>query len=309
VIADFHIHLVPGVATSQPAETRFEHGVPVSTQHGLLGDEGALVEMLDAARIDVALLSSGRGLRGDPAEAARANADLAAVVERHPGRLRSLWHVGRPGEGWLDAADRWLDRCPGAAIPSRFDGIELDDERLEPLYSTLERRRKFLWVHPALSPSQAELGVYDAYDLYRTVGREFSLATASVRLILGGVLDRHPRLEIVMSHLGGGVAMLLPRIDHYQDKAMWGVSADPRHGRRPERPPSEYIERMWFDTGGFFADPAVIDAALTRIPPSQIVLGSDYPQEVRSPEPVCRLVADLRRRGMAGNGTDLVSGR
>ncbi len=200
---------------------------------------------------------------------------------------------------------RWLDACPGAAAPSDYGEIGLDDERLDPLYTLLERSRKFLWVHPALAPKESDARTYGAYDLYRTVGREFALVMCTLRLILGGVLDRHPNLTVIISHLGGGISSLVPRIRHYQDKGMWGVAQDPIHGRRPERPFDEYLDRI-FDTGGFFGDPAVVDIALRHIPARRILLGTDYPQEIRGPEPMRRLVEALKEKGIAGRGADLV---
>ena len=56
----------------------------------------------------------------------------------------------------------------------------------------------------------------------RSIGREFSLIAATVRLINSGLLDRHPDLRIHMSHLGGGIATMLGRIRKYQDKAVLG---------------------------------------------------------------------------------------
>lgn len=306
MIADFHIHLSPEVPRADgPPATRYARGVPVGTHHGLLGDADGLLRFIDELGIDVAVLSSGAGMRGGVEGAAAANAALADVVARHPDRLRFLVHVA-PAEGWVEAAAAWLDRSPGVALPSRVGDLDLDAPELEPLFALLEERGKFLFVHPALVPTAEEAALYDAYDLYRTVGREFSLVTATLRLVFGGVLDRHPRLRVVISHLGGGIAPLLGRIRHYQDKDLWGIADDPVHGRTAERPLDEYLRRMWFDTGGFFGDRNAIRAALLELPRDRILLGSDYPQEIRDAGDAEALMATLREEGLAGNGAELL---
>jgi predicted TIM-barrel fold metal-dependent hydrolase len=129
------------------------------------------------------------------------------------------------------------------------------------------------------------------------VGREFELQLAVLRLIIGGVLDRHPDLKVVMSHLGGGIAATWGRVQRYQDKAFWGLEGDERHGRVPDRPIDEYLSRMFFDTGGFFGAESSIRTALVTIPPERLVLGSDYPQELRSGQDLNALTTVVRGLG------------
>lgn len=305
---DFHIHLTPQLdATPGPPVTRYAHGIPVYTEHGLLADVEGLLSFLDGAGIDIAVLTSGHGMRAEPDGARAANEALAAVCREHPERLRFLAHAApTEGDEWLSEVEQWLDRCPGAVMPSKIGERRLDDPTFEPLYDLLERRKRFLFVHPALVPSEVEARLYDAFDLYRAVGREFSLVTATVSLIVGGVLDRHPDLKVVMSHLGGGITSLVPRIRHYQDKAMWGVEDDPTHGRTPQRPFDDYLGRIYFDTGGFFGSPEAVQAALLHIPRSQLLPGTDYPQEIRSVGRARELMEFLRGEGVLGNGSELL---
>ena len=75
----------------------------------------------------------------------------------------------------------------------------------------------------------------DAYDLARSVGREFALAEATIRLINSGMMDDFPSVTICMSHLGGGISALLGRVRGYQDKVFWGTANSERHGKLPRR--------------------------------------------------------------------------
>src|SRR5215211_6649468 len=104
----------------------------------------------------------------------------------------------------------------------------------------------FVFVHPVLKPCFWE--ALNAYDMARSVGREFSLIAATIRLIDSGLLDRFPTLRIHMSHLGGGIAALLGRIRKFQDRAFFGTIGHPVHGKLPQEDFDYYMrERLIFD--------------------------------------------------------------
>jgi predicted TIM-barrel fold metal-dependent hydrolase len=200
---------------------------------------------------------------------------------------------------------RELARCavelgfPGVVITSEVDGLFLDARELEPFWSEASRRGVFVFVHPALKLNYPQ--PFDAYDTARSVGREFSLILATIRLINSGVLDRHPGLTIHMAHLGGGIASMLGRVRSYQDKAFWGTAGHPRHGALPQQDFDHYLrERMVFDTAGFCGAPGALKTAMVELPPSRIVFATDYPQEIRTRQAVRDFVHEVRRLGPAG---------
>jgi aminocarboxymuconate-semialdehyde decarboxylase len=120
------------------------------------------------------------------------------------------------------------------------------------------------------------------YDLGRSVGREFQLVLAVVRLINGGVMDEFPGLNFIISHLGGGIAALMGRIEPYQDKVFWMTADHDRHGKLPREPFRNYLDRLYFDLGGCFGNVNPVKCALVEIKPEKILLGTDYPQEMRT---------------------------
>lgn len=285
----------------------YANGIPISTERPGLGRLEPHLEFMDKVGIDVAVLTAPRGMRGNLQLAGEANEGLAKVCQRYPDRFRFLVHAA-PLQSPSSMADvkEWLDQCPGAVVPSEFGEVGLDDPRLEGFYSLLEDARKYLFVHAPVNATETEAKIYNAYDLFRTVGREFCLVTALMRLTVGGVLDRHPKLRIVMAHFGGGVSPLVERVVQYQDKLEWGLSEDPVHGRTPARPFRYYLGRVYFDTAGFYGNLDALKAALLEIPKERIVFGTDYPQEIREPEQARRMLAALRRLGAAQNGTELL---
>jgi aminocarboxymuconate-semialdehyde decarboxylase len=149
-------------------------------------------------------------------------------------------------------------------------------------------------MHAPLSSISLGSEPFDRYDLFRTVGREFELQLGVLRMVLGGVLDRNPRLEVVVAHLGGGLGAVWPRVRGYQNKGWWGVDDDSRHSQTSERPVDEYLDRLFFDTAGLFGDLSPVQAATVSFPDERIVLGTDYPQQMGEEEQLAGLVAGYR---------------
>ena len=276
--------------------------MPSYSFHNLLVDLDAHVEMMDAAGIETAVLSCAEGMCAG-IEKSRLCNDAARAAERaYPGRFIGTAHAHPLGG--TDAM-RELARCagelgfPGVVVTSEFDGIGLDAPELDLFWEEAARLGLYVFVHPALRLAHARQ--YDAYDLARAVGREFSLVQATIRLINGGVFDRHPDLTVQMAHLGGGIASVLGRIRSYQDRAFWGTAGNDRHGRNAEREFDSYLAgRMVFDTAGFCGDARSVAASLVELPVGRIVFASDYPQEIRKPEAVKAFVDDIRALGAAG---------
>jgi aminocarboxymuconate-semialdehyde decarboxylase len=299
MIVDIHSHYTPPALFEggSARTTRMVDGVPVYTHDARATDVDERVEMLDRVGIDVTYLSCGAGFHSSLEVCKQINTGIAEACARHPERLRGLAHVP-PLEG--DAALAELEHaardlgCRGAAIPAHLDGVTLDDPALADFFGEVERLGLFVFMHAPLSTISLGAEAFDRYDLFRTVGREFELQLGVLRMVLGGVLDRHPRLEVVVAHLGGGLGAVWPRVRGYQNKAWWGVGEDSRHSQSSERPVDEYVDRLYFDTAGLFGDLSPVKAATISFPPQRILLGTDYPQQMGEEDQLARLVAGYR---------------
>jgi predicted TIM-barrel fold metal-dependent hydrolase len=216
VIVDFQHHYTPRHLVEPRlrdgrATLIYTDGAPSYILHPLLWDLDEHVRMMDVAGIDAAMLSSGAAMDSADLELCRSiNDDLAKNVERaYPGRFFGLGHVPALGG---EAALNELRRCAGdlgirgLVTTSYVQGQPLDDERLDPYWAEAERLGLYVFVHPALAPPGVPY--MQDYDLLRSVGREFSLVLATIRLITGGVLDRFPGLKIQFGHLCGGISVL-----------------------------------------------------------------------------------------------------
>ena len=320
-VIDIHIHYSPRALIAQnlallPSPdaklTRYTDSIPSYTIHNQLHDLDRHLAMMDHAGMDHAVISSAEGMPGDLARSRLVNDDLHAQVPRYRGRIIGMAHTGplagKPGLDELDRAWNALG-LRGVAIASTLSGKGLDDEALHPFYEKVQAAGQFVFVHPTLACGTLGSQGFGAYDLFRTVGREFELVTAVLRLVCGGVLDRFPTLKVVMSHFGGGISTLVGRIRDYQDKEFWGLAEDPVHGKRPERDFDHYLrERLYFDTGGHFGEMTAVRAALLNIPPSRLLFGTDYPQEIRAQEDVKAFIENLKSLDLPPAHIDAILG-
>ena len=307
MIVDFQHHFTPreliqGDVGDRRVTQFDEHGVPRYTAHALLYDLDEHVRMMDEAGIDAAVLTSAVGMCTDLETSRLINRRAKEAEQKYPGRFIGAAHT-HPLGGPEAFAE--LKRCahefgfPGVVITSEFDGLWIDDPQMEPFWTEVEVLGLYVFVHPALKLNDSRQ--FNLYDTARSVGREFSLIMAVVRLVNSGILDRHPGLTIHMAHLGGGIASMLGRIRSFQHKEFWGTAGNPQHGRKAEKEFDWYLRnRFVFDTAGFAGDMGAVRAALAELPPERIVFAADYPQEIRTRDAVRDFVQNIRALGPEG---------
>jgi aminocarboxymuconate-semialdehyde decarboxylase len=237
---------------------------------------------MDATGIDVQVVSpspshyypwAGRDLADWSARGA--NQATANLVAQAPDRLLGLGLVALQHP---DLCSPLLEHAlglglAGVEISSFAPGIELSDERLEPLWSAAEQSGAVLFLHPFGCSLDERL---DRYYLSNTVGQPAENAVALSHLIFGGVLDRHPGLRLVAAHAGGYLPTVIGRSDH-----AWRTRPD---ARSCAEPPSSYLRRIWFDS--LTHSPEQLRALVDAAGPGQVVMGSDYPFDMGSEDPV-----------------------
>src|SRR5271163_3197832 len=170
------------------------------------------VAAMDAAKVDMQALSltapGVEQLEGEEAKAfARStNVALAEAVRRHPARFFGLaaLPIGDP-----PAAIAELERAigeggfKGVVINGHHRGRYLDDRFFWPVLARAERLKLPIYLHPTPSPQ----AVIDAWygglsptvsEMMASAGWGWHIETALhvLRIILGGVFDAHPELQI-----------------------------------------------------------------------------------------------------------------
>jgi aminocarboxymuconate-semialdehyde decarboxylase len=176
----------------------------------------------------------------------RHNDALAAIVDAHPARLAGLAALPMQDPA---AARTELERAVGelgllgAAIGTDLP-LPLDDAALDPLYGTFEALDVPLFIHPAPAgidgpPGDPRLGRFEL-DLLAGFAAQETLALAT--LVFGGVLSRHGRLDVWLSHGGGALAVLSGRLRRAAALRPW-VREDLKAPRAFEAA----LRRLWFD--------------------------------------------------------------
>lgn len=206
------------------------------------------------------------------------------LMEEHPKRFVGLAPcIPTRGEGALKELERALDMgLKGVIISPQNDGVAIDDRSMWPFYELVSRRKAPIFLHITNTP----VG-YDAllapYNLNITLTREFDLAATVARLILGGVMVEFPDLTFVVAHMGGGITVLLDRLELWIDQLgerFWTDSGGtPPFGEPYKENFRKYFNKLYFDMAGCGGETHAVKAALTAISPDKLLFGSDYPYE------------------------------
>ncbi len=153
------------------------------------------------------------------------NDELADVVAGHPDRFRGFAQLPMqdPAAAVVELGRAVGDLgLVGAYIGTDF-GIDFDDERLDPVWAAAVDLDVPIFVHPA--PWGIDGPLRDprirTYDLDLSVGFMFEETLALVYVIYGGVLDRHPGLDLCFSHGGGAAAYMAGRLEHQGRTRPW----------------------------------------------------------------------------------------
>jgi len=86
-------------------------------------------------------------------------------------------------------------------------------------------------------------------------------------LVLGGVFDRFPGLQLVIGHMGEGLPFFLPRLE----------LALPEMLTKLERPVGDYLrENVHYTFGGFNWAQAFLDLVL-QVGAERVMFSTDYP--------------------------------
>ena len=171
----------------------------------------------------------------------------------------------------------------------------LDDPKMDALYETCVALNVPLFIHPAPAGIDGPAGdpALRQFDLDVVVGFAAQEVLAVCTLIYGGVLDRHPTLDICLSHGGGAMAFLFGRMRRAVKRRPWVSEA-----LKPDGAFEERLRRMWFDN--HLNNDASLDLLTSLIGDERLVYGTNFAGwdapdagDGHSPEP--RLADNARR--------------
>jgi predicted TIM-barrel fold metal-dependent hydrolase len=243
--------------------------------------EARIAEM-DSARIDMQVLSlNSPGVEQlDADEAAvlarEANDFVADAVKRHPKRFAGFAAI--PTAAPEKAADE-LERTvrehgfKGALINGHHRERYLDDKFFWPILERAESLGVLIYLHPTQPPQAVVEASFAGFSpdvsfMFANAGWGWHIETAVhvLRMILGGVFDRYPKLQIVVGHMGEALPFMLSRVD-IMTPAITGL----------KRPISAYLrENVHYTFSGFNFIATFLDLSL-QVGVDRIMFSADYP--------------------------------
>jgi predicted TIM-barrel fold metal-dependent hydrolase len=237
---------------------------------------------MDAAGIDMQVLSlTSPGTEQLEATAAtavarEANDRVAEAVRAHPTRLAGFACLPTADP---QAAVAEMERTihdygfKGVMINGHVQGRYLDDKFFWPILERAEALSVPIYLHPTQPPKAVIEASYSGFspivsDMLAGPGWGWHIETAIhvLRLILGGVFDTYPQLQIVVGHMGEGLPFMLERLD-IMPVAMTSLN----------HPISFYLRHnVHYTFGGFNFTPTFLDLLL-EVGADRIMFSADHP--------------------------------
>jgi uncharacterized protein len=256
-------------------------GSPLEADLADLGERR--LAAMDAAGIDLQVIShTTPGVQhldaGTATPLARdANDRLAQAVAEHPARFAGLATLPTAAP---DVAADELERAvsdlglKGAMINGHTGGRFLDEPAFDVLLERAERLGVPLYLHPTEPVRAVREAYYEGFSPAVTWflsaaawGWHAETALHVLRMVLGGVFDRHPRLQLVIGHMGEMLPFMLQRVDDNLAPGVTGL----------DLLPSEYILRnVHITTSGLFSVPPLL-CALMVFGADRVMFSVDWP--------------------------------
>ena len=246
------------------------------------------LRLMDAAGVEVMILSlNAPAVQAIPdvqraiAVAREANDVLAAEIARRQDRFAGFAALPLQDP---DAAARELTRCVRELgfVGALVNGFSQAEQAV--LYYDLPQYRPFwqvvaeldvpFYLHPR-NPLPGAIPGYDGHNWLLGPNWAFHAETAvhALRLIGAGLFDEHPKLQIILGHLGEGIPAYLWRIDHRNE---WMQA---RHKYTAKKWVADYFrENFVLTTSGNFSTSA-LNQAIAEIGVDRVLWSADYPFE------------------------------
>lgn len=199
------------------------------------------------------------------------NDQIAKLVKENPQRFRGIATL--PMQAPDKAADelkRAMTRLGlrGTMFASNIMGKNLDDPSFEPVWATAEELGAFVFIHPN---NVAGADRMKSYYLNNLIGNPLDTTIGAACLYFGGVLDRHPKLAVVLAHGGGFTPYQAARWEHG-----WQVRPEPK--KNISKRPTNIAKRFYYDT--ILHSAPVLEFMIEHVGADRVMLGSDYPYDM-----------------------------
>ena len=164
---------------------------------------------------------------------------LLGGARKHPGRFVGLAMLPMQApELALEELERAgkLPGLRGVMMATAVMGKNLDEKAFFPIYAKCEELGWPIFTHPVAPLGGERMG---KYYLSNMLGNPVEIGIAGYSLILGGVLDAFPKLDVMLPRAGGNVPWGIMRLDRTVERMP--------HLAQAKRPATVYLKRFYYD--------------------------------------------------------------
>lgn len=240
--------LLAGTPTLLDLEARFR----------LMDKYGDYAQILTLAQPALEALAGPK----ESAQLARvANDEMAGLAAKYPKRFPGAVAVAALNN--IDDGLKEIERAitdlgmRGVLVYTSINGRPLDQPELMPLYEMMCRYDLPIWLHPRreLAPDYAGER-RSQYYLWQLLGWPYETALAMARLVMGGVLEAHPRLKVITHHCGSMIPYFAGRIATIYDYTDGCLGRN--YKAKLSRPVLDYFRMFYNDTATYGWMPALV---------------------------------------------------
>lgn len=263
---DTHQHVIP----SAYRKLLHSRSLPPGSWPAQAWDPQIAIARMDLESIATGILSisaPGVHLAGDAegrALAREVNEYGAELVKDRPDRFGHFASLPLPDvDGAVAEAAYALDElhADGVVLLSNAGGQYLGEKAYEPMWAELDARSAVVFIHPTEPPLQRLDGLPSPLLDYA-----FDITRTAVHMVANGVMSRHTRMKVILSHGGGFLSYAAYRLTG---------AAQFNPGTTPNGIMTD-MKRFYFDTA-LFSSPSELPSLLAFADPARITFGSDFP--------------------------------
>jgi len=205
------------------------------------------------------------------------NNEFARKIAEHPDRFAAFAHLPTSiPEAAADELERTVVEFgfKGALISGMVRGAFLDHPKFAPLLARAEALDVPIYIHPGMPPAEVRKAYYEGFSPKINFGLatfawgwHYETALHVMRLAVAGVMDRYPKLNFIIGHMGEGLPAMLARCEHQFSTDLSYLS----------RPLSKTItDQVYVTSSGFFTNPP-FTVALETFGIDRLLFSVDYP--------------------------------
>jgi aminocarboxymuconate-semialdehyde decarboxylase len=309
-VVDAHVHVIVGelLRSAAPGEAwrpdvRREDGVqvvelagrPIRSATGEFVDVERILDENGADRVVLApwvpLLFPDADVEDAAPRLRLQNDALCGLVGERVSALGAV-PLQEPERAARELLDLMGGPLSGVEVPARVGGLYLGDDRFAPFWAAAEESGALVFIHP----STRGFAGPGEYYLWNTVGNPLETTITAAHMVMAGIMERHPRLKVLLAHGGGAVLALRGRLRHAHE------ALPPAQARLAESPEAS-LRRFYYDT--VTHDATLLRALVEFAGADRVLLGSDFPFDMADASP-----ADtVRAAGLGPDAEEAILGR